>query len=123
MPEAPPEGGRGFQPRVHAFVVGGVQDSPSAQVGWVQAELGRLQEATAGRAEFQVLGTIAMSSAEGEARAEFQSETRYEGLQVRALRRLVFRGGKTYVLCAYADAPDFAAHEGLFRACLDSLEP
>lgn len=121
--QAPPEGGRGFQPRIHAFAVEGVEESPSAQVGWVQAELGRLEDATAGRAEFRLLGSVEMSAAGGETQARFVSETLYEGLRVRALRRLVFRGGKTYVLCAYADGPDFAAHEGLFRACLDSLEP
>ncbi|MBL4845738.1 MAG: hypothetical protein JKY65_09440 [Planctomycetes bacterium] len=123
--EAPKEGGRGFRPRIHAFVVAGVADSPKTQVKWVQAELGRIRAATAGRAEFQLLGSVQLGSGtlSNSTQAQFESETRHKDRRVRAIRRLVFRSGKTYVLCAYADAPDFDAHRGLFESCLDSLEP
>ena len=123
--EAPKEGGRGFRPRIHAFVVEGVEDSPQTQVEWVQTELGRLQAATAGVAEFELLGSVELKPGRlaDSTEAQFESETRHKGRRVRAIRRLVFRGGKTYVLCAYADGPDFDAHRSLFRGCLDSLEP
>lgn len=123
--EAPKDSGRGFRPRVHAFVVAGVEDTPETQVAWVKAELSRLRSATAGLAEFEVLGEVRLGKGQlaNSTRAEFESETRHDQRRVRALRRLVFRGDKTYVLCAYADAPDFEAHRSLFQACLDSLEP
>tara|TARA_R110002072_G_scaffold84230_1_gene190966 strand:- start:398 stop:1255 length:858 start_codon:yes stop_codon:yes gene_type:complete len=122
--QAPEERARGFRPRIHAFVVDGVEDSPETQVEWVKSELSRLRSATAGLAEFEVLGEVSLTKGTlaDSRQAQFESETRHDQRHVRAIRRLVFSGGKTYVLVAYADSPDFEAHRSLFQACLDSLE-
>lgn len=123
--QAPEDRARGFRPRIHAFVVAGVEDSPETQVEWVKAELSRLRSATAGLAEFEIMGQVRLrkGTLADSTQAQFESETRHDQRHVRAIRRLVFRGDKTYVLVAYADAPDFETHRGLFQACLDSLEP
>jgi len=111
----PSPGRNGFHARVHVFAVRAAA-AYDDQVGWIRGELERVSPARVEMIELKRLRTV-----DSGANQEMVTETDLGSRQVRALRKVCFRGERTYFVSAYADGGDFDAQRRLFQEVIDSL--
>lgn len=113
-------GESGYAPRIHVFSAEAPRAGPADQLAWVDAQL----RALAVEGEYQPEELYRLKDvAGGKDQVMITLSRTRDGRQVRALRKISFRGERTYFFAAYADALDFDAQLGRFWASLDSFEP
>lgn len=113
-------GPTGYPPRIHVFSSDAPRAGPADQLAWVTAEL-RAMAAGDGY-EHEELYRLREVAGGADQVMVTRSYT-HDGRQVRALRKISFRAGRTYFFAAYADARDFDQELGRFWASLESFTP
>jgi hypothetical protein len=110
----------GYAPRIHVFSSERPSAEPTEQLGWIDGQLRSL--AVAGGYHMQELYKLRPVPG-GVDQVMITTTRAKDGRELRALRRICFRGERTWFFTAYADADDFEALRERFRLSLESFTP
>ncbi|MCO5166135.1 MAG: hypothetical protein M9894_07180 [Planctomycetes bacterium] len=113
-------GPTGYPPRIHVFSAEAPRAGAADQLVWVTERLRAL--AADDRYEHEELFRLREVPGGADQVMVTRSRAR-DGRLVRALRKISFRGERTYFFAAYADARDFDQEFGRFWASLESFTP